>query len=101
MDQQTLIVNLQIFLTIIPQNHNTRKSLFSQVLQIFIYFQLFKKVHEQDPEARNKVIPIQGDITHKSLGISDSDWELLVNNVNIIMHSAATVKFNEHIRFAS
>ena len=94
-----VIVNLQIFLTIIPQLKYKKVSFLSSFKNIYI-FQLFKKVHEQDPEARNKVIPIQGDITHKSLGISDSDWELLVNNVNIIMHSAATVKFNEHIRFA-
>uniref|UniRef100_A0A7M5TZT8 Fatty acyl-CoA reductase n=1 Tax=Clytia hemisphaerica TaxID=252671 RepID=A0A7M5TZT8_9CNID len=61
---------------------------------------LFKKLNEKDPEARNKVVPIQGDITHKSLGISDEDRQTLVDNVDIIMHSAATVKFNEHIRVA-
>uniref|UniRef100_A0A7M5UXY2 Fatty acyl-CoA reductase n=1 Tax=Clytia hemisphaerica TaxID=252671 RepID=A0A7M5UXY2_9CNID len=61
---------------------------------------LFKKLNEKDPEARNKVVPIQGDITHKSLGISDEDRQTLVDNVDIIMHSAATVKFNEHIRIA-
>lgn len=61
---------------------------------------LFKKVNEKNIDLKERVIPIQGDITHKGLGISDKDRQTLIDNVNIIMHSAATVKFNEPIRIA-
>lgn len=61
---------------------------------------LFKTMQEMNPNAKDKVIPIPGDITHKSLGISDEHRKMMANNVDIIIHSAATVKFNEPIRIA-
>ena len=56
-------------------------------------------MNEKDGDLKKKVIPIQGDITHKGLGISDEDRQTLIDNVDIIMHSAATVKFNEPIKY--
>ena len=64
------------------------------------FFQLFNKLNAINPDAINKVIPIPGDIVHKSLGISCDDRKLLLENVEIIIHSAATVRFDEPIRFA-
>lgn len=69
-------------------------------LEKLLTLPLFKKMHEKFPENKEKIILIQGDITHKALGISDDDRQKIVNNVDIIMHSAATVKFNEPIRVA-
>lgn len=34
------------------------------------------------------------------LGLSPTDKELLINNVNIVFHSAATVAFNNPIKIA-
>jgi nucleoside-diphosphate-sugar epimerase len=43
---------------------------------------------------RSKVIPISGDVLEPRLGISDSDFELLKQNANYVIHCAATVDFN-------
>ena len=51
-----------------------------------------------DPDAKNKLVPIPGDILDKNLGISESDTKRIQENVNIIIHSAATVRFDEPIR---
>lgn len=45
-----------------------------------------------------KVIPITGDILHDNLGVSQSDAKLVKENVSIVFHSAATVKFDEEMK---
>jgi len=61
---------------------------------------LFRKLNKIDPHAREKVIPIPGDITQKGMGISAEDWRLIAENVNVVIHSAAAVRFNEPLRVA-
>ena len=46
----------------------------------------------------NKVIPIQGDITFDGLGIPENELNLLIQDVSIVFHSAATVKFDEPLK---
>lgn len=55
-----------------------------------------KKIQSQ----LDKIKVISGDITMPKLGISDSDLNLLSENVSIVIHSAATVKFNEPLKTA-
>lgn len=43
------------------------------------------------------MIPIAGDVGDADLGLSPQDRLLLTQNVNIVFHSAATVRFNEKI----
>ena len=61
---------------------------------------LFRKLNKIDPEAQKKVIPIPGDITQKGLGMSAEDWKLIAENVNVVIHSAAAVRFDEPLRVA-
>jgi len=61
---------------------------------------LFAKLHESDPVAKDKVVAIPGDITHQRLGISDEDWQLVTDEANVVIHSAAAVRFDEPIRIA-
>lgn len=43
---------------------------------------------------------ISGDVTLKDLGISDEDKEKIINEVTIIYHCAATVRFDEVLKKA-
>lgn len=52
------------------------------------------------PDYKSKLIAINGDLTEPGLGISPSDREILINNVNIVYHSAATVRFDEPMKIA-
>lgn len=47
-----------------------------------------------------KLIAIAGDISLPELGISQNDRNILQNNVHIIIHSAATVRFDEPLDVA-
>ena len=48
----------------------------------------------------NKLVPIAGDMSLPSLGVSTSDIKILSDNVSIVFHSAATVKFDEALKSA-
>lgn len=60
----------------------------------------FKVLRETDPDAFKKLRLIRGDILEEDLGISVTDREELVQNVNVVIHCAATVKFNLPLRDA-
>lgn len=45
-----------------------------------------------------KLVPIPGDVGEENLGISPENRNLLINNVNIVIHSAATLDFHESLK---
>nr|CAD7396894.1 unnamed protein product [Timema poppensis] len=62
--------------------------------------QLFDWLRKEHPEALNKLVPIRGDITCPELGISVTDQKILAENVSVVFHSAATVKFDEALKLS-
>ncbi|XP_075168020.1 putative fatty acyl-CoA reductase CG5065 [Haematobia irritans] len=63
---------------------------------------LFDKVKEQHGAdwVLNKLVPICGDVMLPELGISAEDAETLRNEVSLVMHCAATIRFDEPLRKA-
>jgi fatty acyl-CoA reductase len=55
---------------------------------------LFEKVKREQPNCISKVVLVTGDFEQRGLGLSKDDRALLVHEVNIIFHSAATVRFD-------
>eukprot|EP00794_Sanderia_malayensis_P018243 gene18243-20063_t len=62
--------------------------------------ELFKALRNKYPSFEEKVQAIAGDIMQEGLGISCEDRKYLQENVDIVIHSAATVKFDEKLRIA-
>lgn len=61
-------------------------------------FQLFDKLRKERPNFEDVLRPVQGDIMADKLGVSEHDSQLLAEEVEIVFHSAATIRFDEHIR---
>ncbi|XP_075158476.1 putative fatty acyl-CoA reductase CG5065 [Haematobia irritans] len=56
---------------------------------------LFRRLHAEKPnEFTNKVVPISGDVSLPMIGISMDDIKQL-ENVSVVFHGAATVRFDE------
>lgn len=51
-----------------------------------------------DKEVLKKIVPLQGDITLPACGLSTEDMSTITEKVDIVFHSAATVKFNEPLK---
>lgn len=62
--------------------------------------QIFDNVRKQQPDAMGKITAVTGDMTSPGLGLSPSDLKSLKDNVSIVFHSAATIKFNEELKAA-
>ena len=56
-----------------------------------------KAIH---PSVVNKVHPVEGDVSLADLGLSPADRNILIKNVNIVFHVAATVRFNDPLNVA-
>jgi alcohol-forming fatty acyl-CoA reductase len=61
---------------------------------------IFKFLKKNNPSVFDKLAVIEGDLLADKLGISAKDEEIIVNNVNVIIHCAATVKFDEPVKIA-
>lgn len=62
-------------------------------LEAFKDHQAFERLRSSNPTILEKLKIVDGDISTEGLGISDEDRKELAENVNVIFHSAATVKF--------
>lgn len=60
---------------------------------------LFDILRIKDPEFLKKIIPVQGDVSELNLGLSDSSRDLM-KDVSIIFHSAASVRFDDSLKYA-
>ncbi|CAF0861131.1 unnamed protein product [Brachionus calyciflorus] len=72
----------------------------AQRLDEFLDCKVFEKVSQFYPEYRDKLVVIEGDLVEPNLGISEKDREILRKNVNVVFHSAATVRFDEPLKVA-
>ncbi|CAI6356237.1 unnamed protein product [Macrosiphum euphorbiae] len=63
---------------------------------------LFDTIKEQKPGLmEEKLFPVLGDMTELRLGLSDEEYGYLVENISVIFHVAASVRFDEPIRDAT
>lgn len=60
---------------------------------------LFDRLHQELPNHFSKLCAINGDCTLKGLGISDDDLKRM-ENVSVIFHSAACVRFDDSLKNA-
>lgn len=61
-------------------------------------FSLLKKTHGH--KIIDKVFPISGDVEKVDLALSDKERQILVNEVDMVFHGAATIRFDEPLRKA-
>ncbi|XP_067618349.1 fatty acyl-CoA reductase wat-like [Eurosta solidaginis] len=65
--------------------------------RLAILFQntLFDKLRATGVNPTDRIHPILGDCNQENIGISPQNRKLLINEVNVVIHLAATVRFNE------
>ncbi|CAH0602073.1 unnamed protein product [Chrysodeixis includens] len=62
---------------------------------------LFDLVREKKPRFLDKIVPVTGFVSEPRLGLSERDWVTITNEVDIIFHTAATVRFDEPLKVAA
>ncbi|KAI9579192.1 hypothetical protein GQX74_004664 [Glossina fuscipes] len=61
---------------------------------------IFDTMKMMKPKFRHHIISIPGDCMLPDLGLSHEDRRILIENVNIVFHMAATVRFDEKLKIA-
>lgn len=61
---------------------------------------IFDIIKRENPSAMEKIHLIVGDMSAKNLQLSDEDITLLINEVHVLFHCAASVRFDETLKFA-
>ncbi|KAK9500161.1 hypothetical protein O3M35_001474 [Rhynocoris fuscipes] len=61
---------------------------------------LFSVLSEENPKFRQKITPISGDCGLPGLGLTLEDRKKIIDEVSVIFHGAATLKFDEKLKIA-
>ncbi|XP_048487929.1 fatty acyl-CoA reductase wat [Plutella xylostella] len=61
---------------------------------------VYDELRKTHPDFESKIEPIEGDITELRLGIKDEDWKKIADEITVIFHGAATVRFDEPLKVA-
>jgi alcohol-forming fatty acyl-CoA reductase len=86
----------EILLLSRPKKGKTNDERLRQILSGF----LFQEMENFDKKFLNKLKLVNGDMEIENLGISNEDREYIKSHVEVIVHGAATVKFDEELRKA-
>lgn len=72
----------------------------SHVLDLDSVLQLFGVLEREHPKYRHKVTGMSCDIGAPALALSDHDRQRLAQEVTVVFHGAATVRFDENLKTA-
>ncbi|CAI5668056.1 fatty acyl-CoA reductase 1 isoform X1 [Oreochromis niloticus] len=61
---------------------------------------LFEKLQQDQPDFAEKIIAVNSDLTQPELNLSKADQSILAENIDIVFHCAATVRFSEPLKDA-
>lgn len=83
----------KVYVLLRPQKGKSAEDRLKELLEL----RLFERAHKEQPEAFQKCIAICGDMSKLGLALSQED-AVKIQNVSIILHSAANVKFSEKFK---
>ncbi|KAJ8707575.1 hypothetical protein PYW07_011252 [Mythimna separata] len=86
----------KIYLLLRPKKGKTIQQRLAYLLQDPLYDTLRQK----KPDFASRIAPVEGDVAQLRLGLADKDWDNITKEVNIIVHMAATVNFQEPLHVA-
>ncbi|XP_069383835.1 fatty acyl-CoA reductase 1 isoform X4 [Paralichthys olivaceus] len=61
---------------------------------------LFERLQDEQPDFAVKIVAVNSDLTLPELDLSKEDQSILAENVNVVFHCAATIRFNEPLKDA-
>ncbi|KAH0954221.1 hypothetical protein HN011_001370 [Eciton burchellii] len=61
---------------------------------------LFDRLRLERPSNFDKLVPIAGDVTMEGLGLRSVDRQILIENISIVFHVAANVRFDDDLKTA-
>lgn len=61
---------------------------------------MFQRVRKQKSQMLKKVVTLNGDVSVENLGLTEEQSEILMNEIDIVFHFAATLKLEAKLKDA-
>lgn len=61
---------------------------------------MFQRIRKQKPQMMKKVVTLNGDVSVKNLGLSKEQSKILMNEIDVVFHFAATLKLEAKLKDA-
>jgi len=71
------------------------------IIRLYFCFKLFNRLRVEKPDFMDRIKIIDGNMEDSTMGLSSTDRDWLIENVNFVFHCAATIKFNEPLAIAT
>jgi thioester reductase-like protein len=68
-----------------------------EILASKLFIPLFTERPELLPSLREKIVPVYGDLMQEGLGMSPKDRQMVVDDADVFISSAASINFNDPI----
>lgn len=85
----------KVYLLMRPKKGKEIKERLQELTKNSVFAVLLEQTSE---DIFNKLVPVAGDVGEENLGLSAADRQMLINNVNIVIHSAATLDFQAALK---
>lgn len=66
----------------------------------FVNHMIFDLIRQEAPKQLEKIQVVKGDVSADSLGLDENDENELIENVNLVFHCAANVRFDQTLKDA-
>ena len=87
-----------IYLLIRPKKGREPHERLSEIIDVKLFDKVKTQYSEAEIDIKSKLCVVHGDLCSPGLGLSDETRRELIENVNIIFHSAATLRFDEPLK---
>jgi len=88
--------NVKLFVLVRSSKDASAKKRIDEVFET----KIFQPLVQAKPFVKDRVHVVEGDITKKGFGISKEDYEMVIKETTVVIHSAATTKFTENLKLA-
>lgn len=88
----------RIYVLIRPKRDKLPSERLAELLKTPLFDQVRALASNSGQSIGDRVIVVEGDVTHANLGLSEQNLLRIMNEVSVIFHSAATVKFDEPLK---
>ncbi|PBC32341.1 Putative fatty acyl-CoA reductase [Apis cerana cerana] len=86
----------KIYVLIRPKRGRTPEIRMDEMLKL----PMFQRIRKQKPQMMKKVVTLNGDVSVENLGLSKEQSEILMNEIDIVFHFAATLKLEAKLKDA-
>ncbi|CAK9809460.1 Putative fatty acyl-CoA reductase CG5065 [Anthophora quadrimaculata] len=86
----------KIYILVRPKRGRTPEIRINEMFKL----PMFQRIQNEKPEMFKKVVALNGDVSMENLGLTKEQQELLINEIDVVFHFAATLRLESKLKDA-